>query len=85
LRKSFGLLLLHSSEFWFSSLLFPLIVREGSFATPQQLAPTICVCLLFPLIVREGSFGTPQQLAPTICVWLKEETQNVHKEEENYR
>jgi hypothetical protein len=60
LRKSFGLLLLHSSEFWFSSLLFPLIVCEGSFATPQQLAPTI-------------------------CDWLKEETQNVHKEEENYR
>jgi hypothetical protein len=45
LRKSFGLLLLHSSEFWFSSLLFPFIVREGSFATPQQLAPTVCVSL----------------------------------------
>jgi hypothetical protein len=60
LRKSFGLLLLHSSGFWFSILLFPFFVREGSFAIPQQLAPTV-------------------------CVWHQEETQNVQKEEENYR
>jgi hypothetical protein len=43
-ERVLGPLLLYSSEFWFSSLLFPFIVREGSFATPQQKVHTILRC-----------------------------------------
>jgi hypothetical protein len=60
------------------------LLRKSFWSSSFAFVSVLVLKSFVPFIVREGSFGTPQQLAPTTCVWLEVETQDVHKEEENY-